>query len=91
MSFELIKTISYFLTGGFLIFLAITITRDNITNRLNRTCGAMLFFAGIGPLFMAFGLLLDPELIRIENFKESIIYNLHYTWEFFFPLLLLFS
>lgn len=91
MSFDLIQTIFYFITGGFLIFLAITILRDNLTNRLNRTCGAMLFFAGIGPLFMAFNLIIDPQLIQIPDFENSVIYNLHYIWEFFFPLLLLFS
>lgn len=91
MSIEFVKTLIFFITGGFLIFLAITITRDNITNRLNRTCGAMLFFAGIGPLFMAFGSILDPQQIQIANFEDSILFNLHYIWEFFFPLFLLFS
>jgi sigma-B regulation protein RsbU (phosphoserine phosphatase) len=88
MSLDLIQTILHFLTGGFIIFLAIIIARDNITNRLNRICGAMLFFAGLGPTFLAFASLIDPT---DPNFLESKIYNLFYTWEFFFPLLLMFS
>jgi len=46
MSFGLIKTTLYFLSGGFLLFLAITITRDNFANRLNRIAGFMLFMLG---------------------------------------------
>jgi serine phosphatase RsbU (regulator of sigma subunit) len=88
MSLDLIHTILYFLTGGFIIFLAIIIARDNITNRLNRICGAMLFFAGLGPTFLAFATLIDPT---DPNLVESKIFNLFYTWEFFFPLLLMFS
>ncbi len=91
MNFELIQSILYFLIGGFLIFLAITIVRDNISNRLNRTFGATLFFAGIGPLFIALGLIIDTSSLTGVQFEESILYNLHYIWEFFFPLLLLFS
>ena len=91
MNIELIQSILYFLIGGFLIFLAITIVRDNISNRLNRTFGATLFFAGIGPLFMALGLILETPSLPVAQFKDSILFNLHYIWEFFFPLLLLFS
>ncbi len=91
MNYELILSILYFLAGGFLIFLAITIARDNINNRLNRTFGATLFFAGFGPLFMALGLIIDTSTLSVTNFDESVLYNLHYIWEFFFPLLLLFS
>lgn len=88
MSLDLIQTVLYFLTGGFMMFLAIIIARDNVTNRLNRICGAMLFFAGLGPTFLAFASLIDPS---DPSFIESKIYNLFYTWEFFFPLLLMFS
>ena len=39
---ELAQTILYVLTGGFAIFLAITVTRDNFANRLNRVAGAAI-------------------------------------------------
>ena len=91
MSAELLRTLCYFLTGGFLIFLAITITRDNFRSRLNRVTGAMLFFAGLGPLFMALGSVLAQSATAPLGFEASPVYKLRHLWEFFFPLLLLFS
>lgn len=92
MSTGLLTAIIFFLTGGFLVFLAITITRDNFSNRANRAAGVMLFFAGLGPLAMALGEFVLSEgtgigtaLIRTPG------YNLFYLWEFFFPALLVFS
>ncbi|UCE24917.1 MAG: SpoIIE family protein phosphatase [Candidatus Zixiibacteriota bacterium] len=90
MTLELLKTLLFFLTGAFLVFLAITITRDNFANRLNRVTGAMLLFAGLGPIFVALGEMIDPATTRAA-FEETTIFALHYIWEFFFPLLLLFS
>jgi len=91
MNVELVKIILYLLTGGFLIFLAITIVRDNVVNRLNRVTGAMLFFASLGPVFMALGSIvrLSPE--SSLGFEDSTFYHLQHVWELFFPLLLLFS
>ena len=91
MSAELLRTLSYFLTGGFLIFLAITITRDNFRSRLNRISGAMLFFAGLGPLFMAMGSVLSASATDPAVFEATLVYKLRHLWEFFFPLLLIFS
>ncbi|UCC45108.1 MAG: hypothetical protein JSU65_04115, partial [Candidatus Zixiibacteriota bacterium] len=91
MSLELTKTLLFFLTGAFLVFLAITITRDNFANRLNRVTGAMLLFAGLGPIFIALGRMVDPSTTAAEGFEETVTYGLHYVWEFFFPLLLLFA
>ena len=91
MSLELIKTSVYFLTGSFLIFLAITISRDNFSNKLNRITGAMLLFAGLGPIFMAMGTIIDFSSLSNTDIENSMIFNLHYIWELFFPLLLLFS
>jgi len=91
MSLELTRTLLFFLTGAFLVFLAITITRDNFANRLNRVTGAMLLFAGLGPIFVALGQMVDPMTTSRVAFEETTIYALHYVWEFFFPLLLLFS
>ncbi len=89
MSAELLKTLCYFLTGGFLIFLAITITRDNFTSRLNRVTGAMLFFVALGPIFMALGTISTPDAGSI--LEGSAVYGIRTVWEFFFPLLLIFS
>jgi len=91
MNVDLAKTILYLLTGGFLVFLAITIVRDNIVNRLNRVTGAMLFFAGLGPLFLALGAIVRLSPDSALGFEDSTLYHLQSLWELFFPLLLLFS
>ncbi len=91
MSAELLRTLCYFLTGGFLIFLAITITRDNFRSRLNRITGGMLFFAGLGPMFMALGSVMTASSVEPGMFENSVIFRLRHIWEFFFPLLLMFS
>ncbi len=91
MNLELLKTLVYFLPGGFLIFLAITITRDNFSSRLNRVTGAMLFFAGIGPIAMVLGYMIEQSSTGAIPFNQTTLYNLYLIWEFFFPTLLVFS
>ncbi len=91
MTVEIIKTFIYFLTGGFLIFLAITITRDNFANRLNRLAGLLCFFAGLGPLALALGMIVSNTVAADPNFSQSTLYNLYFLWELFFPVLLLFA
>lgn len=87
MNAELLQTICYLLAGGFLIFLAVTVTRDNFSNRLNRATGAMLLFAGMGPVLMALGTFMaQPQMS-----SGSVLYSLRHVWELFFPCLLLFS
>ncbi len=91
MYVELTQTLIFFLTGGFLVFLAITITRDNYTNRANRATGAMLFFAGLGPLALALGYVLQGTTPGSPDVSETALYDLHHIWEFFFPALIAFS
>ncbi len=91
MNLELASTILYFLFGGFLIYLAVTITRDNFTERLNKVTGSMLTCAGLGPIFLAMGSLLAKESGNVSGIQESLLYNLHFFWEFFFPFLMIFS
>jgi len=95
MSGGLLITLAYFLTGGFLVFLAITVSRDNFANRLNRVTGAMLFFAGLGPIFFAFGLMMQqPDQAvsgTVTDFQATAVYQIHTLWELFFPYLLMFA
>jgi len=92
MQTELLQTLIFFLTGGFLVFLAITITRDNFSNRVNRATGSMLFFAGLGPLAIALSeIIVTQGPDGAADFSESVIYNLYHLWEIFFPSLLVFS
>ncbi len=91
---EFLKAITtplYFIFGGILLFLAYTIIRDNPSVRANRIAGAMLFFAGLGPIFLALGVIVKPNVAVEAPFEESFVYNLFYIWELFFPTLLLFS
>ncbi len=88
---ELAISILYVLTGGFSIFLAVTVTRDNIANRLNRITGAMLFCAGLGPIFIVLGSVLQRTGVLTDRFEDSTLYNLQYLWELFFSFFLLFS
>ncbi|HVP07153.1 MAG TPA: GAF domain-containing SpoIIE family protein phosphatase [Candidatus Acidoferrum sp.] len=90
MNLDLLKTLLYFTTGGFLVFLAITVTRDNFVNRLNRVTGAMLLFAGLGPICLALGSIID-QAASGQNFHNTAVYQLHTVWEFFFPTLLIFA
>ncbi|MFQ5500439.1 MAG: PP2C family protein-serine/threonine phosphatase [Candidatus Zixiibacteriota bacterium] len=90
MNLELLIATLLFLSGGGLIFLAITVTRDNISSRLHRLTGAMLAFAAVGALSAGLHALGVPGAApnAVDN---PILYKLHFVWEFFFPLLLLFS
>ncbi|MBD3257700.1 SpoIIE family protein phosphatase [candidate division GN15 bacterium] len=91
MQIELIHTLFFFLAGGFLVFLAITITRDNFANRVNRAAGLLLFFAGLGPLILALGYVLSDGTVTSLRYTNTTIYHLAYLWELFFPALLVFS
>jgi serine phosphatase RsbU (regulator of sigma subunit) len=80
----------YFAIGIGLILLAVLIVRDSFRIRLNRVTSAMLFLAGLGPIFAALGTVISPYRAA-SPLKESFLYNLFYLWELFFPMLLYFS
>ena len=84
-------TAVYFIFGGVILYLAYTIVRDHFSIRLNRVAGMMLFFAGLGPIFIALGSIVKPNVSAGAPFEESVVYNLLYIWELFFPSFLLFS
>ena len=65
MDYSLIKSISALVSGGFLIYLAITVLRDNAVNRLNRLAAGLLFFAGLGPLFISFMGIVFPNPVDL--------------------------
>ncbi|MBD3332544.1 hypothetical protein GF356_06820, partial [candidate division GN15 bacterium] len=91
MNLELVSTLLYFLVGGFLVFLAVTVLRDNFANRLNRLTGAMLFFAGLGPLFVSLSDVILQSQISPAQFEETTLYHLYPLWTFFFPFMLIFA
>jgi len=87
---QLIFAIVYFALGAGLIFLSVLIIRDSARIRLNRVTSAMLFLAGLGPIFAALGTVISPYQTA-SPLKESYVYNLFYIWELFFPAFLYFS
>ncbi|MEW5797262.1 MAG: hypothetical protein AB1772_13015, partial [Candidatus Zixiibacteriota bacterium] len=91
MQLELVHSLIFFLIGGFLVFMAITVTRDNFASHANRAAGAMLFFAGVGPLALAIGYVVQITSADPAVFRSYTLYNLYHVWEFFFPALLVFS
>ncbi len=88
MDAELVKTLLHFVVGGFLVFLAITVVRDNFGSRLNRATGGVLFFAGLGPLAVAIDSIMQQPA---PGTGGSAMYNLYHMWELFFPTLVVFS
>lgn len=86
-----IITAIYFVFGSVLLFLAYNIVRDNLANRQNKIAGLMLFFAALGPILLAFGAIVRPNMSAEAPFEESVVYNFYYIWELFYPAFLLFS
>lgn len=91
MDIGLAHSLIFFLTGGFLVFLAITVVRDNLANMTNRATGVLLLFAGLGPLMLALGYLFETTGGGTAPAPESAVYNLYHFWEFFFPSLVVFA
>jgi sigma-B regulation protein RsbU (phosphoserine phosphatase) len=81
-----------YLAGGLALFLlALVIFRENPKQRINRVTGTMMFFAALGPIFGAFGVLLQHLNPARAVLQTSFYFNFFYLWEFFFPQLVLFS
>ena len=91
MDIGLAHSLVFFLTGGFLVYLAVTVFRENLTSILNRATGVLLFFAGLGPLVLAMGYMFEATGGVSVPTADSSVYNLYHIWEFFFPSLLVFS
>jgi serine phosphatase RsbU (regulator of sigma subunit) len=91
LSFQVLVAAIYLACGALLLFLGVVILRENAKSQINRVTSFMLFFAGLGPLLASLG-----TFIRSAGEAESFVssaftQNIFYVWEFFFPLLLLFS
>lgn len=91
MDYSLIKSISALVSGGLLIYLAITVLRDNAANRLNRLAAGLLFFAGLGPLFISMGGPMLANSTAPAALQASAAFKVFHLWELFFPILLIFS
>jgi len=72
-----------------IILLGLIILRENPRQRINRITGIMMLLAGTGPLFAAFGFLM--QLSTAVPISPLPLRRLSLIWEFFFPQMLLFA
>ncbi len=89
MNITYLTSLFYLTIGVIIILLGIIIFKENFRQRINRITGVMMFFAGTGPIFAAFGLLLQQS--PAANMDLEVFRKIFLVWEFFFPQMLLFS
>jgi serine phosphatase RsbU (regulator of sigma subunit) len=89
MNAALLTSIFYLTLGVILLLLGLVILRENIHQRINRITGIMIALAGTGPVFAAFGLLLQN--VSAAQINLALFRKLFLVWEFFFPQMFLFS
>jgi sigma-B regulation protein RsbU (phosphoserine phosphatase) len=88
-SYLLLSTLNFSL-GGLVFLLGFIILRENPRHRLNRIVSLMLFFGGVGAILAAASFLAAREGTRTAS-TASLLENLSYIWEFYFPALFLFA
>lgn len=81
----------YFICGAVIFFTAITILRYSSRDIVGWATVLVLLFAGTGPLLGALGVVLRSNLQEGRFLFRSLIDSFDYTWEFFFPSLVLFA
>jgi serine phosphatase RsbU (regulator of sigma subunit) len=81
----------YLVFGVVIFLLGLTLLRVGRGSAPTRAAALMLFFAGVGPLLSASGLILERSLREGAVLYTSMVENFEYLWEFYFPSLLLFA
>lgn len=81
----------YFVCGAIIFFLAVTILRHSVRSIVNWSTALVLIFAGFGPILGALSVFLRQNLREGTYMFESLVGSFNYTWEFFFPSLVLFA
>lgn len=81
----------YFINGAIIFFLGVMILRYSARDIVGWATALVLFFAGIGPILGAIGVILEQNLQEGNFLFENLVANFDYTWEFFFPSLVLFA
>ncbi len=79
----------YFICGAAIIFLAVLIMRFSSRDVSTWSTALVMLFAGIGPILGAIGVIILRNLPEGTYLFENVIESFDYTWEFFFPALLL--
>ncbi|MBD3180029.1 MAG: hypothetical protein GF417_10780, partial [Candidatus Latescibacteria bacterium] len=81
----------YFICGAVLFFVAVNILRYSTRDIVGWSTILVLLFAGTGPLLGGLGVILRSNLTEGAYLFRSLIDSFDFTWEFFFPSLLLFA
>jgi sigma-B regulation protein RsbU (phosphoserine phosphatase) len=89
VSLALVTSLFYLTLGVLLLLLGLTILRENLHQRINRITGVMMALAGTGPVFAAFGLMVQN--VSAAQINLALFRKLFLVWEFFFPQMFLFS
>ncbi len=81
----------YFVAGSLMLVWGLGLLRRFGSEQLHRVVAFMLFFGGIAPILAGVGLVQpksdEGQILLLGGFLDRF----SYTWEFFFPTLLLFS
>ncbi len=91
VSSTFIISIFYLAAGIFIFLLGLTILRLGSSNTPTRATALILFFAGLGPILSATGLIQQSTLREGSVVFKTMAENFEYLWEFYFPSVLLFS
>jgi serine phosphatase RsbU (regulator of sigma subunit) len=89
--YSVIISVLYLACGVFIFLLGLTILRIGQSSAPTRAAALMLFFAGIGPLLTATGIILESTLRPGSVVYLNPVASFEYLWEFYFPSLLLFA
>jgi serine phosphatase RsbU (regulator of sigma subunit) len=89
--YSVIISLLYLACGVFVFLLGLTILRIGQSSAPTRAAALMLFFAGVGPLLTATGIILERTLRPGSVVYLNPVQNFEYLWEFYFPSLLLFA
>ena len=89
--YPVIISVLYLACGVFIFLLGLTILRVGQNSAPTRATALMLFFAGVGPLLTATGIILENTLRPGAVVYQNPVENFEYLWEFYFPSLLLFA
>lgn len=91
VSYTVVISVLYLACGIFIFLLGLTILRIGQSSGPTRAAALMLFFAGVGPLLSATGIILDSTLKEGSVVYRNMVENFEYLWEFYFPSLMLFA
>jgi len=89
--YSVVITVVYLACGVFIFLIGLTILRVGRAGAPTRAAALMLFFAGVGPLLSATGIIIEQTLREGAVVYQTMLQSFEYLWEFYFPSLMLFA